>query len=83
MSHYIVIVLCHNEIHYIKPFKSLAEAEGTAIGLANEWYHQDGLDVYLKGGIKTIEQMNRYYHSEAYFNSGDFTHVVIEEISDE
>jgi len=80
---YIVIVLCHNEIHYIKPFESIIEAEATAIVLANEWYHQDGLDNFSLGKIKTIEAMNRYYHSEEYFNSGDFAHVVIEEISDE
>jgi len=78
---YILIVLCHNEIHYIKAFESLIEAEATAIVLANEWYHQDGLDNFSDGEIKTIAAMNRYYHSEAYFNSGDFTHVVIEEVS--
>lgn len=78
---YIVIVLCHNEVYYIKPFESLIEAETTAIILANEWYHQDGLDNFSLGSIKTIEAMNHYYHSEEYFNSGDFVHVVIEEVS--
>ena len=78
---YIVQVLCHNEIYYIKSFEFLVEAEATAIVLANEWHNQDGLDNFSKGKIKTIEAMNRYYHSEAYFNSGDFTHVVIEEVS--
>ena len=80
---YILIVLCHNEIHYIKAFESLIEAEATAIVLANEWHNQDGLDNFSDGKIKTIEAMNRYYHSEDYFNSGDFTHIVIEEINDE
>lgn len=80
---YILIVLCHNEIHYIKPFESLLEAEATAIVLANEWYHQDGLNNFFNGKIKTIEDMKRYYQSEAYFNSGDFTHVVIEKVSHE
>ena len=78
---YTVLVLCHNDIHYIKPFKSLVEAESTAVVLANEWYNQDGLDSFSKGELKTVEAMNRYYHSEAYFNSSDFTHVVIEEVS--
>ena len=77
---YILIVICHNEIHYIKAFKSLLEAEDTALILANEWYLQDGLDEFLRGKIKTIEAMKRYYHSDAYFNSGDFAHVVIEYI---
>ena len=69
---YTVLVLCHNDIHYIKPFKSLVEAKSTAVVLANEWYNQDGLDSFSKENIKTVEAMNRYYHSEAYFNSGDF-----------
>ena len=63
---YIVLVLCHNEVHYIKPFDSIVEAQGTAIVLANEWYKQDGLDNFSKDGIETIEQMHHYYHSESY-----------------
>jgi len=78
---FIVIVLCHNEIHYIKPFESLIEAEATALVFANKWYNQNGLDSFSDGKIKTIEVMHRYYQSEAYFNSGDFTHIVIEEVS--
>ena len=82
MSH-VVLVLCHNDIRYIKPFKSLVEAESTAVVLANEWYNQDGLDSFSKEELKTVDAMNRYYHSEAYFNSDDFVHVVIEEVSNE
>jgi len=36
---YIVLILCHNEIQYIQPFKSLKEAEEQAIVLANKWYN--------------------------------------------
>ncbi len=71
MSH-IVLVLCHNDIHYIKPFKSLVEAEDTAIVLANKWYNKDGI-------IKTIEDMSNYYQSGSYFNNEDYAHIVIEE----
>ena len=41
---FIVLVLCHNEVHYIKPFESLVAAEDEAILLANEWYSKDGLE---------------------------------------
>jgi len=77
---YLVLVLCHNEVHYIKLFQSVVEAKAIAIEMANQWYHQDGLDEYSSGKIKTIDEMQRYYQSEAYFNSGDFCHVLIEEI---
>ena len=80
---YILIVLCHNDIHYIKAFESLIEAEATAIVLANEWYQQEGLENFSDEEIKTIEAMNRYYQSESYFNSGDYVHIVIEEMIDE
>ena len=80
---YIVLVLCHNEIHYIKPFKSLVEAEDEAIALANEWYNKDGIKEYLPNQIETIDDMRQYYQSESYFNSEDYAHVVIEKISNE
>ena len=77
---YILIVLCHNEIHYIKAFESIIEAEATAIVLANEWYNQDGVKEFAPKKIQSIYEMQKYYQSEPYFNSEDFTHVVIEEI---
>lgn len=78
MSH-IVIVLCHNEIHYIKPFESLAEAEERAILLSNEWYNKDGIKEFLPHQIETISDMRSYYQSESYFNSDDYAHVVLKE----
>jgi len=80
MSH-IVLVLCHNDIHYIKPFKSLVEAENEAIVLANEWYNKDGILEWTPHQIETIQEMRSYYQSESYFNSEDYTHITIEEIS--
>lgn len=76
---YIVLVLCHNEIHYIKLFESKLEAETQAILLSNEWYKKDGVQTFAPDAIKSIEQMREYYQSEAYFNSGDYTHIVVEE----
>ena len=74
---YLLLVLCHNEIHYIKLFESKLEAQTQAILLANEWYSKDGVKKFTLNGIKSIEQMREYYQSEAYFNSGDSAHVVI------
>ena len=71
-STYIVLVLCNNEIQDIKSFTTLAKAEAEAIALANKWYKIDG--------ISSIEDMQKYYGSEAYFNGGDAAHICIEEI---
>ena len=79
---YIVLVLCHNEINYIKPFKSLVEAEDKAIVLANEWYNKDGINEFLPNQIETIDDMRQYYQSESYFNSGDYAHVEISELNE-
>ena len=73
MSTYIVLVLCHNEIQYIKPFFSLADAEAKAIALANKWYKIDMLS--------TVEEMQKYYGSKAYLDSEDFAHICIEAVS--
>jgi len=80
---FIVLVLCHNEVHCIKPFKSLVEAECEAIVLANEWYNKDGVNEFLPNQIETIDNMRQYYQSESYFNSEDYAHVLIEDISSE
>ena len=80
---FIVLVLCHNEVHYIKPFKSLIEAENEAIVLANEWYNKDGVNEFLANQIETIDDMRQYYQSKSYFNSEDYAHVGIEEIFNE
>lgn len=77
---YLVLVLCHNETHYVKLFESKLDAQTQAILLANEWYSKDGVKKFTLNGIKSIEQMREYYQSEAYFNSGNSAHVVIEEI---
>lgn len=77
---YIVIVLCHNEVHYIKLFESKLEAEEQAILLANEWYNKDGIKEFLPNQIETMDDMKSYYQSKSYFNSEDYVYVAIEEI---
>jgi len=77
---YLVLMICYNEIQYIKLFESRLEAQTQAILLSNEWYNHDGLEEFAPQGIKSIEEMDRYYQSEAYINSGDFIHILIEEL---
>ncbi len=69
---YITLVLYNNEVQYIKSFTTIAKAETQAIALANKWYKQDHID--------TIEEIQNYYGSEAYFNSGDAAHICIESL---
>ena len=81
MSAYLVLVLCNNEVHYIEPFTDLPDAEAQAVSLANEWHRQEGIESFGLSKIKTVDEINTYYNSDAYFNSGDFTHIIIEEIT--
>ena len=77
---YLVLVLCHNEIHYSEPFGSLTDAEDKAISLANEWYREDGVKSFGLSRIRTIDDARDYYGSNSYFSSGDSAHVVIESV---
>ena len=81
MSAYLVLVLCNNEVHYIKPFADLTDAEDQAISLANEWHKQEGVESFGLSMIQTIDEINGYYNSDSYLNSGDSTHIIIEEIT--
>ena len=78
-STYIVLVLCHNEVQYIKSFTALSEAVTRAILLANEWYRQDGIKSFGLNNLTTVDEMRDYYGSEAYLHSGDAANVCIEE----
>ena len=71
---YIVLALYNNEVQDIKSFTTLAKAEAQAISLANKWYKTDGL-------ISTFDEMQNYYNSDAYFNSGDAVHICMEDVS--
>ena len=77
---YIVLLLCHNEIHYSEPFSSLTNAEDKAISLANEWHNKDGIAKHGKYRLETIEEIQDYYRSDAYFDSGDDVHVVTKHV---
>ncbi len=78
MSTYLVLVLCHNEIHYCEPFGSIMDAETKAVSLANEWYREDGVRSFGLDTISTVNELREYYGSEAYCNSGDAANICIE-----
>ena len=77
---YLTLVLCHDEVHYVKLFQSKLEAETKAIELANEWYLENGANEFTQKPIKTINEMNEYYQSKPYLDSGESSHVLIEEV---
>ena len=77
---YLVLVLCNNEVHYTKLFESKIEAETQAIELANAWYLEDGLNEFTQDAFQTVDEIHEYYQSEAYLDSGEASHVVIEEL---
>ena len=81
MNTYILLVLFNNEVHHIEPFMDLTYAEAKAISLANEWHKQEGVESFGLSMIQTIDEINGYYNSDSYLNSGDSTHIIIEEIT--
>ncbi len=82
MNIYIVLILYENMIVHSEPFGSLLDAEDRAVSLANEWYRQDGIASFGKYRLETFEDMQAYYRSEAYLDSGDAVNVCIEEVSE-
>ena len=77
---YLILVLCHNEVHYIKLFESKLEAEFQAIELANDWYLEGGVNESSQKPFKTINEIAKYYQSEAYLDNSETSHVVLEEL---
>ena len=81
MRSYIVLVLCNNEVHYIKPFRNLIDAETQALSLANVWHKKEGIESFGLSTIQNINEIAEYYSSDAYFSSDDSAHIIIEEIT--
>ena len=81
MSTYIVLVLCNNEVHHIEPFSDLIDAEDKAVSLANDWHRQEGIESFGLSTIETIDEIRGYHNSDAYFNSEDSAHIIIEKIT--
>ena len=77
---YIVLILYDNRILSIKPFSSREDAETSAVQLSNEWYKKDGVTSFGKNKLETFDEMQEYYHSDAYLDSGDDIHICIKSI---
>ena len=77
---YIVLILYDNRILSTEPFSSREKAEARAVQLSSEWYKKDGVESFGKNQLETFDEMQSYYRSEAYLDSGDETHICIEEV---
>ena len=77
---YIVLILYDNRILSIEPFRSREEAEARAVQLSSEWYKKDGVASFGKHQLETFDEMQAYYRSDSYLDSGDAIHICIEVI---
>ncbi len=77
---YIVLILYDNRILNIEPFRSREGAEIRAVQLSSEWYKKEGIASFGKYQLETFDEMQEYYLSDAYLDSGDDAHICIEEI---
>jgi hypothetical protein len=78
---YIVLILYDNRILSTEPFKSREDAEARAVQLSSEWYKKGGVTSFGKHQLETFDEMQEYYHSNAYLDSGDDAHICIEGIA--
>ena len=77
---YIVLILYENRILSIEPFRSREDAETRAVQLSSEWYKKDGVTSFGKHQMETFDEMQEYYRSDAYLDSGDDIHICIKSI---
>lgn len=77
---YIVMILYDNRILSTEPFRSKEDAETRAVQLSSEWYKKDGVVSFGKHQLETFDEMQGYYRSDAYLDSGDEAHICIEEV---
>ena len=77
---YIVVVISHNKIYQIEPCTSYEYAKERAVRLSNEWYRSDGIEAFGKYKLESFEEMQDYYGSDAYYDSGDAVNICIKEV---
>ncbi len=77
---YLILVLYEKRVVRNESLGSLFEAEAKAVSLASEWYRKDGITSFGKYQLETFDEMQEYHHSDAYFDSGDGVHIVIESL---
>jgi len=78
---YMLIVLVHNEIQYLKLYKTKSEARMRFILLANLWYKNEGIKEFSSDGLTSQREVESYYLSDAYFNSEDLANVIMEKLA--
>ena len=78
---YIVLILYENKIVHSEPIGSLYDARDRAVQLGNEYYRKDGIEAFGKYQLESFDEMEAYYCSTAYLDSGDAVNVCIEEVS--
>ncbi len=77
---FIVLILYENRIVCSEPFLLQEDAKVRAVELSAEWYHQDGIEAFGKEVLESYYEMQAYFHSDAYLDSGDTVHICIEEV---
>ena len=77
---YIVLILYDNRILSTESFRSRDVAEARAVQLSSEWYRKDGIETFGKHQLETFDEMQDYYRSDAYLDSGDDAHICVEKI---
>ena len=77
---YLILVLYENDLVYSESLGSLLDARKRAVELAGEWYKRDSIASFGKYQLETFDEMEEYYRSDAYFDSRDGVHIVIESL---
>ncbi len=80
MNIYIVLILYENKIVHSEPIKLLVDAKDRAVQLGNEYYRKDGIETFGKYQLESFSEMQKYYCSDAYLDSGDGVHICIESL---
>ena len=82
-SNYVVWAIYANNLEFYKNGMTKDEAETLYIELCKKSYREDGLEnfkEFLEVEELSISQYHEYYQSEQYLDSGDLSHVSIEQI---
>jgi len=77
---FIILILYDNRVMNSEPFFTLTDAQSRAVQLSNEWYKKEGIEAFGKEQLETFDEMQAYYRSDAYLDSGDDAHICIEEV---
>ena len=82
-SNYVVWVIYANNLEFYKNGMTKNEAEMLYIKKSKKNYREDGLENFKEFlGVEelSISQYHEYYQSEQYLESGDLSHISLEQI---